>query len=53
MLECAKDPWDWLEGMFAERGRKGAKRGMEDPAIKSVRLEQVGRVNVEEVSEDA
>lgn len=50
MLESTPDPWDWFGGMFMVAGSKGAPRGMEDPAMRGVKMRDVGRTNVEEVS---
>ncbi|GAA6032051.1 hypothetical protein JCM8097_003405 [Rhodosporidiobolus ruineniae] len=48
MLESSKDPWDWLGGFFLPPGHKRAPRGADDPALKKVKPEQLGRTNVEE-----
>ncbi|GAA5969090.1 hypothetical protein JCM11641_007464 [Rhodosporidiobolus odoratus] len=48
MVESAQDPWEWLQGFFLAPGYRRAARGAEDPALRKVRPEQVGRTNVEE-----
>lgn len=48
MLESSKDPWDWLGGFFTVPGVKRAPRGIEDPVITRVKLQDLGRSNVEE-----
>ncbi|GJN92227.1 hypothetical protein Rhopal_005257-T1 [Rhodotorula paludigena] len=48
MVESTRDPWDWMGGAFLPRTINSAPRGAEDPALKKVRIEQVGRTNVEE-----
>lgn len=50
MLESSEggDPWTWLQGMFLVPGRRYAPRGMEDSAITNVRLQDIGRTNVEQ-----
>ncbi|GAA5822814.1 hypothetical protein JCM10212_001752 [Sporobolomyces blumeae] len=49
MLESAEDPQDWLKAFFLMPGKKSAPRGADDPAVRGVDLEKVGRTNVEEV----
>jgi len=49
MVESAADPWDWLGGVFLPRAYKRAARGAADPAFAKVKVEQVGRTNLEEV----
>lgn len=50
MLESSVDPGSWLKGMFLAPGYQAAPLGMQDDAITKVRIDDVGRENVEEVS---
>ncbi|SGY34789.1 BQ5605_C002g01683 [Microbotryum silenes-dioicae] len=47
MLESFPDPWEWLGGTFLAPGLRSAPLGMEDPAITRVRIQDVGRSNIE------
>lgn len=49
MLESTRDPWDWMGSAFLPATHKRAARGAADPALKKVKMETVGRTNVEEV----
>lgn len=49
MLESTRDPWDWMGAAFLPSTHKRAPRGAADPALKKVKMETVGRTNVEEV----
>ncbi|KAK4057624.1 hypothetical protein OIO90_001271 [Microbotryomycetes sp. JL221] len=46
MVESHEDPWSWLHGFFALKKR--APRGIIDPCITKVRIEDVGQTNVKE-----
>ncbi|KAK4055256.1 hypothetical protein OIV83_000538 [Microbotryomycetes sp. JL201] len=46
MAESHKDPWTWLHGFFALKKR--APRGIIDPCITKVKIEEVGQTNVKE-----
>ncbi|GAA5947093.1 hypothetical protein JCM3765_002150 [Sporobolomyces pararoseus] len=48
MLESTEDPKEWLQSFFLIPGRTKAPRGADDPAIKGVELEKIGRTNIEE-----
>ncbi|KDE09733.1 hypothetical protein MVLG_00135 [Microbotryum lychnidis-dioicae p1A1 Lamole] len=48
MLESFPDPWEWLGGTFLAPGLRSAPLGMEDPAITRVRIQDVGRSNIEQ-----
>ncbi|BGO92753.1 hypothetical protein NBRC10512_007872 [Rhodotorula toruloides] len=48
MLESTRDPWDWMGSAFLPATHKRAARGAADPALKKVKMETVGRTNVEE-----
>jgi hypothetical protein len=48
MVESSKNPWSWLGGMFLVPRARRAPRGMTDPAITKVKMQDVGRTNVEE-----
>lgn len=50
IVESSEDPWDMMSAMFLQRGAKSAPRGMKDEAITTVKMEEVGRENVEMVS---
>ncbi|KAM0793411.1 hypothetical protein ACM66B_000862 [Microbotryomycetes sp. NB124-2] len=46
MVESHADPWSWLHGFFALKKR--APRGIIDPCITKVKIEEVGQTNVKE-----
>ena len=48
MLESAPDPWQWLGSAFLVPGAKTAPTGASDNAVTGVRIEHVGRTNVEQ-----
>ncbi|GAA6006703.1 hypothetical protein JCM10207_005026 [Rhodosporidiobolus poonsookiae] len=48
MVESTQDPWEWLGGFFTAPGHKRAPRGASDPALQRVKMDSVGRRNVEE-----
>ncbi|GAA6007314.1 hypothetical protein JCM11491_003086 [Sporobolomyces phaffii] len=48
LLESSQDPAEWLQSFFLIPGRTKAPRGAQDPAIKGVDLEKIGRTNIEE-----
>ncbi|SCV68435.1 BQ2448_556 [Microbotryum intermedium] len=48
MLESCQDPWEWLGGAFLAPGARVAPLGMDDPAIARVRIQDVGRSNIEQ-----
>lgn len=49
MLESSQGA-DWLQSFFLIPGRTKAPRGADDPAIRGVDLEKIGRTNIEEAS---
>ncbi|GAA5896507.1 uncharacterized protein JCM6883_006927 [Sporobolomyces salmoneus] len=49
LLEATESPEDWLQSFFLIPGRTKAPRGADDPAIKGVDLEKIGRTNIEEM----
>ncbi|GAA5842988.1 hypothetical protein JCM11251_007306 [Rhodosporidiobolus azoricus] len=48
MVQSSRDPWDWLAGFFLPPGHKRAPSGANDPLLKKVKPDQVGRTNIEE-----
>ncbi|GAA5892045.1 hypothetical protein JCM6882_005675 [Rhodosporidiobolus microsporus] len=48
MVQSSRDPWEWLGGFFLPPGHKKAPSGANDPLLKRVKPEQVGRTNLEQ-----
>lgn len=49
MVESSKDPAQWLKTAFLPKPHRHAPRGADDPAFAKLKLETVGRTNIEEV----
>lgn len=49
MLESTRDPSEWLRTAFLPKPHRHAPAGADDPAFAKVRLEAIGRTNIEEV----
>ena len=50
MVESSKDPAQWLKTAFLPKPHRHAPRGADDPAFAKLKLESVGRTNIEEVN---
>ncbi|KWU46885.1 hypothetical protein RHOSPDRAFT_31706 [Rhodotorula sp. JG-1b] len=48
MVESSKDPAQWLKTAFLPKPHRHAPRGADDPAFAKLKLESVGRTNIEE-----
>ena len=49
MVESSTDPAQWLKTAFLPKPHHHAPRGADDPAFAKLKLETVGRTNIEEV----
>ncbi|GAA5981309.1 hypothetical protein JCM10908_004062 [Rhodotorula pacifica] len=48
MVESTEDPAEWLKSAFLPKAYRHAPRGADDPAFNKVKLETLGRTNIEE-----
>lgn len=51
MVESSNDPAQWLKTAFLPKPHRHAPRGADDPAFAKLKLESVGRTNIEEVKQ--